>query len=819
MNRFDRQSFDRHSFISRNNNKRGDQHTTTSYQMSPLNADLNLNSSNGDNEHDIITLLPNDCDASQQANTGANKSKDSELKDLTRKIYKWELTNSITLNIPFNHYSLLAMLDRNTNACELLLSIAISTLVSVLASLILNEQIYDDLLLIIFCTIVASCHYSLLKSVQPDSSSPIHGFNSLTALSRPIYFCLMSSTILALRFTVTSNNSALFATYLDDLSLYGFRLTFAHFKSLLELFEALMLFFPIVFTLGLLPQISTYLLCLIEQCDMYLFGGTAMNNLPGAFLSMFRSLSAILSLSGILMGAIYSSPSVTSAMERNVDTTSYSPAKLAAETGQFSQSVVFSVFCALLTLFSYFMSRQTSELLIIIRAVKEFFMDAFAHCRKSELSEAGSRKSLKVPEAATEAERSNLLLQDDKAKATTDYKSSASINIESDGPSSNLKSTSKDCQSFMTKTDISASKGVYLSVPDTSPISSNDSLASVSSFNSAANADRLSSKNKKESNGTTVSDEKITIPENSQETTDSLPSKVTNESRSESEIDFSEDILEKKNKKIIRERLESDCLTAVLIFLAAFAVHVSTIFTSLNLILNDMLFCLAISVGALNHYILPQLRIERPWYLFSQPILKPDHWSVFEPNSLAKLVWFEYAYVGLTFIEKNCLNVLVVFSAVTLSADKILLKFAPLDPSGCVACSLISMCAVKLMRHSFCEPAKQYQIFFIAYLFHKFDSNGHSFFSDAETLLFDLFVISIFLAKLQDFLDKLAFIYIYTAPWQLPWGSAFHAFAQPLSVPHSALLILQVNTQTFQSYFKLKYSLEYRGLELRVQSK
>jgi hypothetical protein len=102
------------------------------------------------------------------------------------------------------------------------------------------------------------------------------------------------------------------------------------------------------------------------------------------------------------------------------------------------------------------------------------------------------------------------------------------------------------------------------------------------------------------------------------------------------------------------------------------------------------------------------------------------------------------------------------------------------------------MCSVKLIRYSFCEPAKQYQIFFVAYLFHKFDSNGHSLFPDSETILFDLFFISAFLAKLHDFLDKLTFIYIYTAPWQLPWGSAFHAFAQPLSVPHSALLILQV---------------------------
>jgi len=30
---------------------------------------------------------------------------------------------------------------------------------------------------------------------------------------------------------------------------------------------------------------------------------------------------------------------------------------------------------------------------------------------------------------------------------------------------------------------------------------------------------------------------------------------------------------------------------------------------------------------------------------------------------------------------------------------------------------------------------------------------------------------------------KLRFILTYIAPWQITWGSAFHAFAQPFSVP------------------------------------
>lgn len=30
---------------------------------------------------------------------------------------------------------------------------------------------------------------------------------------------------------------------------------------------------------------------------------------------------------------------------------------------------------------------------------------------------------------------------------------------------------------------------------------------------------------------------------------------------------------------------------------------------------------------------------------------------------------------------------------------------------------------------------------------------------------------------------KLHFVYTYIAPWQITWGSAFHAFAQPFAVP------------------------------------
>lgn len=34
-----------------------------------------------------------------------------------------------------------------------------------------------------------------------------------------------------------------------------------------------------------------------------------------------------------------------------------------------------------------------------------------------------------------------------------------------------------------------------------------------------------------------------------------------------------------------------------------------------------------------------------------------------------------------------------------------------------------------------------------------------------------------------DLLYKLRFVLTYIAPWQITWGSAFHAFAQPFTVP------------------------------------
>lgn len=32
--------------------------------------------------------------------------------------------------------------------------------------------------------------------------------------------------------------------------------------------------FPVIFLFGLLPQVNTFVMCLLEQIDMHIFGGT-----------------------------------------------------------------------------------------------------------------------------------------------------------------------------------------------------------------------------------------------------------------------------------------------------------------------------------------------------------------------------------------------------------------------------------------------------------------------------------------------------------------------------------------------------------------
>ncbi|XP_072136460.1 LOW QUALITY PROTEIN: pecanex-like protein 2 [Mobula birostris] len=265
-----------------------------------------------------------------------------------------------------------------------------------------------------------------------------------------------------------------------------------------------------------------------------------------------------------------------------------------------------------------------------------------------------------------------------------------------------------------------------------------------------------------------------------------IRSKLTNELEvqdPEHPLSKYKDALPEQLRNSVREVLKSDLVMCAVISLLTFAISTTTVFLSLKPFLSFVLYTLAGTVGFLTHYLLPRLRTQVPWFCFAHPLLKAKEYNQFEVQDAAQLMWFERVYVWLLCLEKYAIYPAVVLNALTNDA----FSLSSHKKLG-IHCDVLMMtvAGMKLLRSSFCNPTYQYVTLSFTVLFFQFDCRSAS-----ETFLLDFFLMSIIFSKLWDLQHKLQFILTYTAPWQIAWGSAFHAFAQPFAVPHSAMLFTQ----------------------------
>ncbi|XP_003963837.2 pecanex-like protein 1 isoform X1 [Takifugu rubripes] len=523
----------------------------------------------------------------------------------SRKIYyKLRLYPGKWINVLFDRLTLIALLDRNPTVLENLLAVFMAFLVSFLGFVLLNHGCFKDFWVFQFCLVIASCQYSLLKSVQPDAASPTHGHNQLVAYGRAAYFCIFCALIWLLEQLLRRND-------LPVSTLYGVTIvchdTLHFIRDLLVGFTYC---FPITFLVGLFPQINTFTIYLLEQIDMHLLGGTAATSLISAVYSLLRSLIAMALLYGFCFGAL-----------KEPWDEQHTPA-------------LFSGFCGLLVVFSYHLSRQSSDPSVLLSLVKSKIMPVLA---ESEEEEDGDM----------------------------------------------------DCK-------------------------------------------------------------------------DPLPEKL---------------------QSSMKEILLSDVVVCSVAYILTFAITASTVFLSLKPFVTIVLYALATTVGFVTHYLIPQLRKHHPWLWISHPVLKTKEYHQFEPREDAVLMWFERLHVGLLCFEKY-----VVYPAIVLSAltnDGFALSHRKKLGIYCDVL-LTTVAGLKLLRSSFCDPSFQFITLLFTLIFFHFDCPHAS-----ESFLLDFFIMSILFHKMRELLLKLHFILVYIAPWQIAWGSAFHAFAQPFAVPHSAMLLLQ----------------------------
>lgn len=254
-------------------------------------------------------------------------------------------------------------------------------------------------------------------------------------------------------------------------------------------------------------------------------------------------------------------------------------------------------------------------------------------------------------------------------------------------------------------------------------------------------------------------------------------------------IDEEGDPLPEKLRKTVQQRLGHDIIISVGIIIVVFAVHVSTMFTLLQPSITYVLFAVTALIGIANHYLTPQLRKELPWLIASSPVLKSAEYDLFEARDAARVMWFERIYIWLCAIERNILYPLTFINCTTRYARHISSKFGPTYGP-----LIITISTMKLLRSNFTSMARQHIVLIWTVLFFEFDYKHSS-----ETFPIDYFVMSIFVDKAIDLLLKLRFILTYIAPWQITWGSAFHAFAQPFSIPHCGLLFFQAIISAFVS--------------------
>ena len=131
-----------------------------------------------------------------------------------------------------------------------------------------------------------------------------------------------------------------------------------------------LLSFPLIFVLGLLPQINTFAMYLLEQIDIHAFGGNAMSSLTSSVYCVARSLLAVGTLIGFAYGGLTGE----------------------AHT-QHTQEILFSIFCCLTMAVGYHLSRSSSDPTVIFSLIRRQLLVTTVNAELDASEETSSNKN------------------------------------------------------------------------------------------------------------------------------------------------------------------------------------------------------------------------------------------------------------------------------------------------------------------------------------------------------------------------------------------------------------------------------------------
>ncbi|XP_054836140.1 pecanex-like protein 2 [Eublepharis macularius] len=302
----------------------------------------------------------------------------SAQRKINRQFYKFIIFPGKWIKIWYDRLTLLALLDRTEDLKENVLAILLVILVSFLGFLIMNQGFCRDIWVLHFCLIMASCQYSLLKSVQPDPASPVHGHNQIITYSRPVYFCILCGLILLLDAGSKNKSPSIYTVYGVKIFSPG------SLQAARDHAIGFLYCFPAISLLGLFPQINTFCVYLLEQIDMLLFGGSAVAGIISSLYSISRSFIVVIVLYVFCFNAV-----------KDPWDAQHIPA-------------LFSAFCGLLVALSYHLSRQSSDPSVLISLIQGKYFPHFLHQHLEDLQTDPLPEKMK--ESVRETLKSDLIM-------------------------------------------------------------------------------------------------------------------------------------------------------------------------------------------------------------------------------------------------------------------------------------------------------------------------------------------------------------------------------------------------------------------------
>ncbi|VDN09210.1 unnamed protein product [Dibothriocephalus latus] len=553
---------------------------------------------------------------------------------------------------------------------EALLTLLLSGLVAAIGSCLLSSGAFRNFSLFCCCCVMAGCHFSLIKSVQPDPASPRHGFNHLIVFSRSFLFCLLGGIFVGI-FVVTVPNSFLSSSWsregttwplvdgrmivptadlcgpkfffgpvsdavvtvadstdylqVEKLTLYGFTLNPIQLACGFKDFCAfLLLAFPLVFVVGLVPQLNTMLIYLLEQVEIHVFGGTGTANLGSALFSIFRSIFvAILGFGLCYSGAIRKNP----------------------------QDIFFSLFWGLYLALCFLLARLPNNAVIYW-----MMSDSSINSDKSSCKPLNTRSSLASRVSASI--RSLFVFKPEERQQSMQRRQSHHQRHHR---------SAGEIDSFLSSVnnlDLSRKSVDLLHCDDGGGRGSKDNEFAAGSLTAVGLALRRSQPTVPEQEETAFS---LTFgAEANGACGDGSSGPVTVETSDANDPLWTRVV----STMLVRQR--NDFVVFFVWAILGFAVHVSTFFTvpSLQPSLPKVLIWVAIVWGFSLHYFWPQLRKPYPWLIFARPACVP-----IPDGGLAS---YEIASYWCHWLEKYFIVPAVTLSTSTQALPTLINKFGTL---------------------------------------------------------------------------------------------------------------------------------------------